>query len=287
MEIFANAVLNGLTVIGILALIGLGLTISFGLMNVTNLAHGEFVTVGAFTVYFVQSLGGSFWLALVLAPLVAAIAGMALEWLVLRHLYERPAAVILATLGASLIIQQSLEFVFGHGAKPVSAPFAGTVDLGITTYPAHRIVVILVSLLVLAGVQLVMRRTGFGLDMRTVIQNRDMAEAVGINTRRTFAVAFAFGAALAGLAGALIAPLASVLPQMGVAYLANAFFVVIVGGAGSVGGVLAGSSFIGGLTTFFNYQLDPSLSQALVLLAAIVMVRLRPYGIVAIKGRQS
>ena len=287
MEVFANASLNALTIIGILALIGLGLTISFGLMNVTNLAHGEFVTVGAFTVYVVQSLGGSFWLGLVFAPLAAAVVGVLLEWLVLRHLYERPAAVILATLGASLVIQQSLEFVFGHGAKPVSAPFSGTVDLGLTAYPAHRVLVILVSFAALASVYFIMRRTGFGLDMRTVIQNRDMAEAVGINTLRTFAVAFAFGAALAGLAGALIAPLASVLPQMGIAYLANAFFVVIVGGAGSVGGVLAGSSFIGGLTTFFNYQLDPSLSQALVLLAAIIMVRLRPHGIVAIRGRQS
>jgi len=135
------------------------------------------------------------------------------------------------------------------------------------------------------GVIALLRRTSFGLDIRTVIQNREMAEAVGINTRRTYAIAFAFGAAVAGLAGALISPLAIVLPQMGVNYLANAFFVVIVGGAGSVPGLIAGSTFVGGFTSILNYQISPSLAQALVLLAAIVIVRFRPNGLIAVGGR--
>ncbi len=285
MDLAVTTLLNALTLISILALVGLGLTISFGLMNVTNLAHGEFVTVGAFTVYFVQSHGGSFWLGLVAAPVVGAAVGLLLEGIILRRLYERPVGAILATWGVSLILQQGIELTFGLGAKPVVPPLDGVIDLGVTAYPVYRLILIVIALLTLVGVVLLVARTRFGLDIRTVIQNRDMAEAVGINTRRTYAVAFGFGAAVAGFAGALISPLATVLPQMGVNYLANAFFVVIVGGAGSVFGLIAGSTFVGGLTSILNYQISPSLAQALVLLSAIVIVRFRPHGLVSIGGR--
>lgn len=285
MDLLVTTVLNALTLISILSLVGLGLTISFGLMNVTNLAHGEFVTVGAFTVYSVQSLGGSFWLGLIAAPMAGAIVGFILEWLVLRHIYDRPVGAILATWGVSLILQQSIELSFGLGAKPVVPPFDGLIDLGITSYPVYRLLLIFISAVTLLGVILLVRRSRFGLDIRTVIQNREMAEAVGINTRRTYAIAFAFGAAVAGLAGALISPLATVLPQMGVNYLANAFFVVIVGGAGSVLGLIAGSTFVGGWMSILNYQISPSLAQALVLLAAIILVRFRPNGLISVGGR--
>jgi branched-chain amino acid transport system permease protein/urea transport system permease protein len=285
MDLLVTTILNALTLISILSLVGLGLTISFGLMNVTNLAHGEFVTVGAFTVYLVQSLGGSFWVGLIAAPVTGAIAGFILEWLILRHLYERPIGAILATWGVSLILQQSFELSFGLGAKPVVPPLDGVLDLRVTSYPVYRLIMIGIAILTLLGVIALLRRTSFGLDIRTVIQNREMAEAVGINTRRTYAIAFAFGAAVAGLAGALISPLAIVLPQMGVNYLANAFFVVIVGGAGSVPGLIAGSTFVGGFTSILNYQISPSLAQALVLLAAIVLVRFRPNGLITVGGR--
>lgn len=279
MEFAAATTLNALTLISILLLVGLGLAISFGLMNVTNLAHGEFVTIGAFTVYFVQSLGGSFWLGLLAAPVVGGLVGIVLEYAVIRHLYSRPMSTILATWGISLVLQQSLELTFGIGAKPVSPPVEGTVDLLVAVYPAYRLILIGIAAATLLFVILLVNRTPFGLDIRTVIQNREMAEGVGINTRRAYSIAFAFGAAIAGLAGGLVAPLAIVLPQMGVNYLANAFFVVIVGGAGSIAGLLAGSAFVGGLTSILNYQISPSLAQALVLLAAIVVVRLRPNGL--------
>ncbi len=279
MEFFVTTLLNALTLISILMLVGLGLAISFGLMNVTNLAHGEFVTVGAFTVYYVQSIGGSFWLGLLAAPIVGGLVGIILEYVVIRHLYARPVSTILATWGISLILQQTLELVFGLGAKPVTPPVEGTIDLLVTVYPAYRLILIAIAAATMLLVVLLINRTSFGLDIRTVIQNREMAEGVGINTRRTYAVAFAFGAAIAGLAGGLVAPLAIVLPQMGVNYLANAFFVVIVGGAGSLAGLVAGSTFVGGLTSVLNYQISPSLAQALVLLAAIVAVRLRPNGL--------
>jgi len=279
MDLIVTTLLNALTLISIFSLVGLGLAISFGLMDVTNLAHGEFVTVGAFAVYFVQRLGGSFWLGLVAAPAAAAVVGLMLEIVILRRLYERPVGGILATWGISLVLQQSLELIFGLGAKPVVPPVDGLIDLLVTTYPAYRLILIAIAAATLGLVTLLVRRTRFGLDIRTVIQNREMAEAVGIDTRFTYAVAFTFGAAVAGLAGALVSPLATVLPQMGVNYLANAFFVVIVGGAGSIAGLLAGSTFVGGLTSVLNYQISPSLAQALVLFSAIVIVRFRPNGL--------
>ena len=279
MDFVLTTLLNALTLISILMLVGLGLAISFGLMNVTNLAHGEFVTVGAFAVYFVQSIGGSFWLGLAAAPISGAVVGCILEFAIIRHLYSRPVSTVLATWGVSLILQQGLELTFGLGAKPVTPPIEGTLDLFFTVYPAYRLILIAIAMLTLLGVVLLISRTSFGLDIRTVIQNREMAEGVGINTRRTYAIAFTFGAAIAGLAGGLVAPLAIVLPQMGVNYLANAFFVVIVGGVGSIGGLVAGSVFVGGLTSILNYQISPSLAQAIVLLAAIVAVRLRPNGL--------
>jgi branched-chain amino acid transport system permease protein/urea transport system permease protein len=139
---------------------------------------------------------------------------------------------------------------------------------------------IAVSCSALAGLWVLMRRSRFGLDIRSVIQNRAMAEAMGIDTQRTFNIAFAAGAALAAFAGALVAPLGTVIAQMGVNYLANSFFVVIVGGVGSIAGVVAGSAFIGGLTNALSYQMPPSLAQALVLICAVVLVRIRPQGLV-------
>jgi len=279
MDFLVTTILNSLTLISILMLVGLGLAISFGLMNVTNLAHGEFVTVGAFTVYYIQSIGGSFWVGLIAAPFAGAAVGYVLELVVIRHLYARPVSTVLATWGVSLILQQSLELIFGLGAKPVTPPVEGTFDLIVTAYPTYRLILIAIAVATLAVVVWLIGRTRFGLDIRTVIQNRDMAECVGINTRRTYAIAFTFGAAIAGLAGGLVAPLAIVLPQMGVNYLANAFFVVIVGGVGSIGGLVAGSVFVGALTSILNYQISPALAQALVLLAAIIVVRLRPRGL--------
>jgi branched-chain amino acid transport system permease protein/urea transport system permease protein len=279
MDFLLTTFLNAMTLISILLLVGLGLAISFGLMNVTNLAHGDFVTVGAFAVYFVQSIGGSFWLGLAAATVAGAAVGFILEFAIIRHLYSRPVSTVLATWGVSLILQQVLELTFGLGAKPVTPPVDGTFDLIFTAYPAYRLILIAIALMILLAVVLLIRKTSFGLDIRTVIQNREMAEGVGINTRRTYAIAFSFGAAIAGLAGGLIAPLAIVLPQMGVNYLANAFFVVIVGGAGSIGGLVAGSVFVGGFTSVLDYQISPSLAQAVVLLAAIVAVRLRTNGL--------
>lgn len=273
-------VLNALTLISVLMLVSLGLAIIFGLMNVFNLAHGEFVTIGAFTLFVTQSLGGGFWLGLVLAPVIGGLAGMVLELSIVRFLYTRPVATILATWGISLALQQGLELIFGPGPKPIIPPVEGTAALLGTTYPQYRLILIGLALGIMAGVVLLFRFTPFGLDLRTVIQNRDVAAAHGINTRRVYTAAFALGAAIAATAGALVAPLVTVVPQMGINYLAKSFFVVIVGGTGGIGGVAAGSAMIGGLESVLSFTIPPTLAQALVLVLAIVVVRLRPQGLV-------
>ncbi len=273
-------VFNSLTLISILMLVGLGLAIIFGLMNVINLAHGEFVTIGAYTLALVQSLGGNYWLALALAPFVGGAAGLIVERLIIRHLYTRPLATILATWGLSLVIRQTLQLTFGAAPQRVDIPINELVAILGHPYPGYRLMLISVAFCLVAGCYAVFRWTRFGLDLRTVIQNRDMADALGINTERVYAIAFAAGAGLAAIAGVLIAPITVVIAQMGVNYLARSFFVVIVGGAGSIAGVGAGSVVVGGVETLLNYQMPATVSQALVLVLAIVVVRFRPQGLV-------
>ena len=280
MEAIVPICLNALTLISILMLVGLGLAIIYGLMGVINLSHGDFITIGAFSLAVVQSFGGSFWLALVVAPLVGASVGLAIEQSIIRFLYARPLATIMVTWGLSLIIQQSLQLTFGAAPQKVFSPITESVELFGTNYPAYRLAMIAMAASIMTAVYLLIRRTRFGLDLRTVIQNPDMASALGIDTGRIYAIAFSLGTGIAAIAGVLLAPLTAVIAQMGINYLARSFFVVIVGGAGSVPGVVAGSALVGGAETLFNYVIPATLSQALVLVLAIVLVRLRPSGLV-------
>lgn len=280
MDAAVTVLLNAMTLISILMLVGIGLAIIFGLMGIINLSHGEFVTIGAFSLAITQSLGGSFWLALLIAPLVGGLVGFLIEKLLIRHLYTRPLATILATWGLSLIIQQSLQLAFGAAPQKVESPITSSIELFGANYPLYRVVMIALAIGIIIVCYLLVKRTRFGLDLRTVIQNRDMAEALGIDTNRVYTIAFSAGAALAAIAGVLIAPLTAVIAQMGVNYLARSFFVVIVGGAGSVPGVVAGSAVVGGAETLLNYVIPATISQALVLVLAVIIVRLKPNGLV-------
>ncbi|MCD6057870.1 MAG: branched-chain amino acid transporter permease [Thermomicrobiales bacterium] len=256
--------LNGVSLIAILILVALGLAIIFGLMGVINMAHGELFTIGAYALVAVSNLGG-FWAGVLLAPVVGAVVGIALERGVVQFLYTRPIETILATWGISLILQ-----------------FPGAISVfGIVDYPVYRLFILMAGVVITAATFFVFLRTEFGLMARAVIQNREIAAAIGINTDRIYVVAFALGAALAALAGALMAPLINVLPLMGVSFLARSFFVVIVGGAGNLLGVVGGSVLIGGLETLFSSLWSVTLAQALVLVIAIVIVRFRPTGLFA------
>lgn len=274
--------LNVLSQVSVLALVALGLAIVFGMMDIVNLAHGDFVTLGAFTLAALQQAGGAqaYWIALLAAPLVGAAAGWLLEVSVIRLLYRRTLDTLLATYAVSLIIQKLLELAFGKHPQLVQTPLAGSLSILGAEYPAYRIFVIVTSLVVIALCALVFTSTRFGIHLRAVIQNPSMAEGLGINTRNMNRSAFALGAALAAFAGVLVAPLVSVESHLGLSYLSKAFFVIVVGGIGSVLGAVTGSALIGSVETLLNYRVDPSLASALVLLMAIVLIRIRPQGLV-------
>lgn len=280
MDTLIPATLSALTLTSILFLVAIGMAIVFGMMNVINLAHGEFLTLGAYAAALVGGAAGSFWIGLAVAPLVGAAAGLLLETAIIRHLYRRPLDTIIATLGVSFIVQKGLELTFGPSPISMGNPIPGLVVLFGSPYPAYRIFLIGFAALVMALVVTAYRRTSLGLDLRTAIQDPAMAACVGIDVDRTYRITFATGAALAALAGALIAPMASVIPGMGLPYLIKSFFVVIIGGIGSILGVFAGSAFIGGLETLFSVYLGGAFPQALVLVLAIILVRFRPKGLV-------
>lgn len=286
METAIPLLLNTLTYVSILFLVALGLAVIFGMMDIVNLAHGEFITVGAYTVAITQLVFGldvgrsSFWLGLLLAPFIGAAIGLILEALVIRPLYKRPLDTLLATYAVSLILQKGIVLIFGARPQIVIAPMTEAISIFGVDYPAYRLVIIAVTAVITACVFYVFARTRFGTDLRAVIQDPAMAEAVGINTRRLNRTAFALGAGLAALAGALVAPMASVEAHLGIFYLGKAFFVIILGGIGSVLGALVGSGFVGTVETLLSYRIDPSLASALVLVMAIMIIRFRPQGLV-------
>ena len=272
---FIIQVLNGFNLILILILVALGLAIIFGLMQVINMAHGEFFLLGAYTVVMTQWVGLSFWMGLMFSTIVMGLIGLMVEFFCIRYLYERPMDTILATWGISIGIKQFIILVYGPGGQMVTHPLPAMVRFFGIEYPAS-IVIILFTFYVFL-------RTDYGLKARAVIANRNMASALGINTRKMYQTSFVFGSALAGLAGGIMSPLMSVDPQLGPGYLIPAFLAIILGGMGTLSGVLGGGTIIGGADSVFSYLISPVGAQIIVFSMAIVLIRLRPWGIF---GRQ-
>jgi branched-chain amino acid transport system permease protein/urea transport system permease protein len=264
-----------------LLLVTLGLIIIFGLMNVINMAHGEFFLLGAYCVLVVQDLGGGFWLALLLAPLVLALLGLLVEELIIRHVYHRFIDTILATWGLSIVIKQAVIVGFGATAQGVDNPFPEPVTLFGVVYPSYRLFIMAVAVVIVSATFWLIYRSNLGLAVRGVIANRSMAGSLGINTRRLDRLTFAFGTALAGFAGAVMAPIMSVDPQMGVGFLIPAFLSILVGGTGTLPGALLGTGVIAGATTVVAGIWTQVLAQVVVFSLAIVIIRLFPRGLSA------
>ena len=271
--------LDATNLILVVMLVALGLVIIFGLMRVINLAHGELFLLGAYVVVLVQGQGGSFWLALLMAPLVVGLIGLLLEELVVRHVYHRFLDSILVTWGLSIVLKQAVIIGFGPASHNVDSPIALSIDLFGASYPVYRLFVMTVAVAVIALTFWLFFRTRFGLAARGVIANRDMASCLGIDTRRLDRLTFATGAALAGFAGAVMTPLMSVDPQMGLGFLVPAFLSILVGGVGSLGGTLAGAAVIGGTDTLAANLWSPVVAQITVFTMAVVVIRLFPRGI--------
>lgn len=276
---FIIQILNGFNLILILLLVAIGLVIIFGLMEVINIAHGEFFLLGAYTVLMAEWGGLNFWIGLFLAPIVVGLIGLATEFLCIRFLYERPLDTILATWGISIGIKQFIIIVFGPAGQMIIHPFPAMVRFSGIEYPAYRLFTMAASIAIIIFTLYVFLKTDYGLKARAVIANRSMASVLGINTRKMYQTTFVFGSALAGLAGGIMSPLMSVDPQMGLGYLIPAFLAIIIGGTGTLYGVLGGGSIIGGADSIFSYLISPVGAQIVIFSIAILIIRLRPQGL--------
>ena len=275
----AIALLNGLTWGITVALIALGLTLIFGLLEIVNLAHGSLYMLGAVTGWFVIDTTGSFFLALLVAPIVVGVIGVVVERFVLRPIEEDIGITLIATFGFLLIFQQLALMTFGPGVRSVEAPITARITFAGLTYSAYRIVIAIVAIGLMVGLYLFLNRTRTGMWMRGVRQDREMARALGVPISRVYMLTFGLGAAFAALAGVLLAPIVSVSHLMGLDVLAIAFIVVIVGGLGSLQGVLVAALIYAMLENIGALFVAPIEARILTLTVMIAFVLVRPDGI--------
>lgn len=282
MDAVLNQAFAGLSMASFLLIVALGLAIIYGSMGVINLAHGEFVMLGAYAAWALQTFGGLGILASL--PLIfVAIAGVG--WLVERgvvhRLYRRPLDTILATWGIGIVLQQLVRMVIGSESRFVAAPsiLDGNTVIGAVVMSNYRLFVIAFAIAVLLATWALMTRTEFGTRLRAVIQNREISECYGIRAEKVYAMTFAYGAGLAGVAGALLTPLVSTTPSMGTYLVVDAFLVVIIGGVGSLMGTAVAAAAVGEATALFSMLMNDTLGRIAVLLAIILLIRFRPNGL--------
>jgi urea transport system permease protein len=295
LTLYVGQIFNGFSVASLFLLAALGLALSFGLMRVINMAHGELLMLGGYLAYLtLRVVPGPLGIlvALPVAFVGAALIGAVLEISVIHRLNARPLDTLLATWGVSLILQQAARDIFGaigvevtapqwlnHQISIASGPLAGL------TLPATRLFILLIAVLVLGGLALLLARTRIGLLVRAVNQDRMMAAATGIDVRRVDLAVFCLGAGIAGLAGVVLALLGPVTPTVGQSYIVPAFLVVILGGLGSIVGATVAALLAGLVSALSQIYVDVSLSQVLVLLFVIAFLQFRPQGVVAVRSR--
>jgi branched-chain amino acid transport system permease protein len=268
------------TTAAILFTVASGLLIVFGVMKIVNFAHGGFITLGAYGGLLAGQLGLSPWFGMPLAFVVAALFGALVERLVVRPLYVRPLDAILATWGLGIIIGQLLTLGFGREVQFVAAPLSGTLDVLGTPYSAYRLFLIAAALVVGGCFAWLLGGTRLGLATRAVIMNEDLARGLGINAGVVRFATFSIGSGLAGLAGALITPLSSVDPNMGVPWLLNAFMLVMVSGT-SLATLLLASLVLGGAQVVISSFFSPVLGGLTIVVLAALLLRVRPKGLAA------
>ena len=292
-------IFTGVSLGSVLLLVALGLAITYGLMGVINMAHGELMMIGAYTTYVVQNLFRSYLpglfdayviAAIPAAFLVSALVGAVLERGVIRFLYGRPLETLLATWGISLVLQQSVRSLFGAQNVSVENPgwLSGGVELmSNLVLPYNRIAIIAFAFMVLGGVALLIAKTRFGLFIRGVTQNRRMASCVGVDTARIDMLAFSFGAGIAGLGGVALSQIGNVGPDLGQSYIVDSFLVVVVGGVGQLAGTVVAALGLGVLNKLLEGIAGAVLAKIAVLVVIVVFIQRKPSGLFAMKGRSA
>ena len=263
-----------------LALISLGLAIVFGMMRVINLAHGEFLMLGGYTVVVATNAGVNIWIAmLILAPLVVGIIGIIVERVLIQWLYGRMVDTLLATWGLSLLLIGLVTSIFGASTATTISPPLGIIRIGDYSASGYELFLIGVTIVLFIAVWATLKLTKLGLVARGTMQNPEMSAALGVSNTRIYMITFGLGAAVTGLAGGLLAPLTGVLRTIGATYNAKAFITVISGGASIRAGTAAGSILLGGVNGIFAFITGPTFGEVALLVSAIILLRLLPRGI--------
>jgi len=270
-------ILDIITTAGILYAVAAGLLIVFGVMKIINFAHGGFLTVGGYSALLVTKLALAPWWALAFSFVIGAVCGMIIERLVVRPLYSRPLDAILATWGLGIILGQLITLAFGREVQFVRSPVTGAIDLLGTSYSQYRLLLVVIAVALAVGLGLLLNATRLGLVTRAVIMNEELASGLGINSGLVRFVTFSLGAGLASLAGALITPLSSVDPNMGVPWLVNAFMLVMVSGVSLVSLGIA-CLVLGGAQVLVSSWGNPIFGGLTIVVLAALVLRLRPQG---------
>ncbi|MDP2609799.1 MULTISPECIES: urea ABC transporter permease subunit UrtB [unclassified Oceanobacter] len=290
---FVDQLFFGLSLGSVLLLAAIGLAITFGVMGVINMAHGEMIMLGAYTTYVIQLImpnliDYSLWVAIPAAFIVSGLMGVLIERLVIRHLHGRPLETLLATFGISLILQQLVRTIFSPLNRQVASPewMSGSVEINpVLSLTLNRLYILAFALLVFFALQLILKKTNLGLNVRAVSQNRSMARAMGVRSDRVDAMTFGLGSGIAGIAGVALSQLTNVGPNLGQAYIIDSFMVVVFGGVGNLLGTLVAAFSLGIANKFLEPVTGAVLASILVLVFIILFIQKRPKGLFPQKGR--
>ncbi|REE04183.1 urea ABC transporter permease subunit UrtB [Citricoccus muralis] len=291
MDILISQLVAGVSIGSVLLLVAVGLSLTFGQMGVINMAHGEFIMVGAYTTYVVQRIlvdaGLSLLFAIPAAFVVAGALGLIIEQFLIRHLYRRPLDTLLATFGVGLVLQQVARDVFGAQAVDVAVPgwLQGNLQVFGAVVPYSRLFILVLSIAVVGAVVLFMAKSPAGRQIRATVLNRDLAETSGISSRRMDRMTFFLGSGLAGVAGVAVTLIGSTGPTIGTSYIVDAFLVVVAGGIGKIKGAVIAAFTLGVLQALIEYSTSASLAKFFVLVIVVAFLQLRPQGLFAVKTR--
>ncbi len=287
MQLVLSQLVNGISGFAQLFLVAIGLVITFGMLDVVNMAHGELIMLGAYIgCVFVNILHMPFGVSMIAAFLVTGVLGIAIEHFLIRKVYGKVAESLLVTFALTYIIQQIVRMIFGPENQNLEMPIKGSFHIGTVTVPYYDLFLVVMALVVLGATLILFYKTSYGMQLRAITQNRNMTQCLGINSGMIDKITFGYGCGLAGLAGVLIAPVSSVTPGMGTDYIVDSFLVVILGGLNSIIGSFFGAAVIQEAVSLMASFMSLVTAKLLIFVVIIVVIRFKPQGLFAPKDKR-
>ncbi len=282
MDVAVKLAFDILSFSSVMVLIVLGLGVIASMMGIFNFAHGEFVLLGAYTVFLANEAGFGLWTGVIAAPFVVGLLGLVMERTIIKRFYNTPIIAMLGTYAIGLVIREIVRGLLGGHYKSIPEPIEGAFSIGEMNFSIWRSLIIVITLVVISASWLMLARTSIGLRIRGSLENPMLARSCGISTTSLYALTFAFGSALAGLAGALIVPLYQLSADIGIRFLVQAFLSVMLGGVGTFEGPVLGAAVVGMMASGLPWVVIPVLADPLVFVIALVFVKLRPQGFITV-----